>query len=81
MQLIFRGKNFGFQLNEIQERIQLFDQDPTGERQLKRTIEYGKQKVLEVDERIQELMMLKEEMNRYLEHFQEKLIELKGEVR
>src|SRR5690625_621069 len=37
--LIFRGKKFGFQLDEIKEMIQLFDRDRTGKKQLERTID------------------------------------------
>ncbi|WLR59824.1 MerR family transcriptional regulator [Guptibacillus hwajinpoensis] len=75
LELIFRGKNFGFQLDEIKEMIVLFDQDRTGERQLKRTIQYGKEKLREVDARIDELNKLREDMTWYLESFVTKLKE------
>ncbi len=75
LELIFRGKNFGFQLDEIKEMIVLFDQDRTGERQLKRTIQYGKEKLREVDARIEELNQLREDMTWYLESFEAKLKE------
>lgn len=75
LELIFRGKNFGFQLEEIKEMIQLFDHDRTGERQLKRTIEYGKEKLLEVENKIVELNELREDMKWYLESFETKLKE------
>ncbi|WP_174732834.1 MerR family transcriptional regulator [Mesobacillus harenae] len=70
LKLIMRGKRFGFQLNEIKEMVLLFDQDPTGQKQLVRTLGYGKEKILEINERIEELQELKiemEEMMRRLE--------------
>ncbi|WP_239984550.1 MerR family transcriptional regulator [Lentibacillus sediminis] len=74
LQLIFRGKKYGFNLEEIREMIQLFDQDPTGKRQLEKTIEYGQEKVEEVTQRIDELVLIRTEMERLLDDFQEQLI-------
>lgn len=74
--LIFRGKKFGFQLDEIKEMIQLFDRDRTGKKQLERTIEYGKEKIGEVNERIEELIMIRSEMEQLLENFNRKLNDL-----
>ncbi|MBU5267082.1 MerR family transcriptional regulator [Virgibacillus proomii] len=78
LQLIFRGKKFGFSLEEIREMIRLFDEDPTGKQQLKRTIEYGYRKVEEVAERINELEEVRAEMEKYIITFQKKLAELEG---
>jgi DNA-binding transcriptional MerR regulator len=52
LKLILRGKRFGFSLEEIHEMISLFDQDRTGRKQLEKTIEYGKQKIKEVQTRL-----------------------------
>lgn len=76
LQLVFRGKKFGFSLVEIKEMIRLFDQDPTGKQQLKKTIEYGYLKLGEVAVRIKELEEVRKEMERYILSFQEKLVEL-----
>lgn len=76
LQLIFRGKRYGFQLDEIHEMIQLFDRDRTGQKQLQRTIEYGKGKVEEVTKRIEELEQIRTEMEGLLYDFQKKLNEL-----
>lgn len=79
LQLVFRGKKYGFSLDEIREMIQLFDQDPSGRQQLKRTIEYGKEKVEEVSSRIDDLMQIRTEMDQYIADFQKKLTELECE--
>ncbi|MCG1023805.1 MerR family transcriptional regulator [Sutcliffiella horikoshii] len=73
LKLIIRGKRYGFQLDEIKEMVTLFDKDRTGTRQLEKTIEYGTQKIAEVEERIQELTELKEEMKELHTDFQKRL--------
>jgi DNA-binding transcriptional MerR regulator len=78
LKLILRGKRFGFSLEEIHEMISLFEQDRTGRKQLERTIEYGRQKIKKVNERIDDLMQLKEEMEAMLVDFEKRLRELEG---
>ncbi|GAB3805816.1 MerR family transcriptional regulator [Virgibacillus kimchii] len=73
LRLIFRGKKYGFSLDEIREMIELFDVDPSGKKQLLRTIEYGREKVEEVTERIDELVTIRSEMEKMLEDFEERL--------
>lgn len=70
LQLIFRGKKYGFQLDEIREMLELFQIDRTGKKQLKRTIEYGEEKIMEVNERIAELEEIRGEMEQLLVMFQ-----------
>ncbi|WP_394218469.1 MerR family transcriptional regulator [Halobacillus trueperi] len=77
--LVFRGKKYGFQLDEIKEMIHLFDQDPSGVRQLERTLAYGRGKMQEVDDRIRELEQLKAEMGQWLDKFEEELKERRGD--
>jgi len=60
--LIQRGKHLGFNLQEIKEMINLFTIDRTGEKQLKKTIEYGNQKIEELEQKINELTLLKKEI-------------------
>ncbi|WP_099159808.1 MerR family transcriptional regulator [Virgibacillus ndiopensis] len=79
LQLVFRGKKYGFSLEEIREMIQLFDQDPSGKQQLIKTIEYGQGKIKEVSKRIDDLVMLRTEMERLIVDFQTKLNELERE--
>ncbi|CDO03360.1 mercuric resistance operon regulatory protein [Oceanobacillus picturae] len=76
LQLVFRGKKYGFSLDEIRDMIQLFDQDPSGRQQLERTIQYGKEKIEEVSSRIEDLVQIRSEMEQYIVDFQEKLSEL-----
>lgn len=45
LQLILRGKKFGFSLEEIKKMIILFDEDRSGKKQLEKTIEYGTKKL------------------------------------
>lgn len=79
LKLIFRGKKYGFQLEEIREMIQLFDLDRSGKKQLQRTIEYGADKIEEVTNRIDELIQIRSEMESLLKEFQAKLNELERE--
>lgn len=73
LKLIVRGKRYGFTLEEIKEMIQLFDKDQTGNKQLERTIDYGKDKLKEVNDRIEELMEIKREMEALLVDFTNRL--------
>ena len=76
LQLIFRGKKYGFALDEIKDMILRFDEDPTGREQVKKTIEYGERKVQEVTQSIEELMSLKNEMEKFLGEFKKMLADL-----
>ena len=75
LKLVFRGKRFGFSLDEIKEMVLLFDEDRTGEKQLKVTIQYGEEKLAEVNERICELVEIREEIERLLTEFKGRLSE------
>lgn len=78
LKLIFRGKKYGFSLEEIKEMVLLFDKDRTGIKQLERTVAYGKQKISEIDEKIRELQEIRDELETLYLNFTEKLINLKG---
>ncbi|RSD26763.1 MerR family transcriptional regulator [Mesobacillus subterraneus] len=73
LKLVLRGKRFGFSLEEIKEMVLLFDEDRTGEKQLKVTIQYGEEKLAEVNERIAELVEIKEEIERLMTEFKGRL--------
>lgn len=77
LKLIFRGKKYGFTLEQIKEMVLLFDLDRTGIQQLERTVEYGEQKMKEIDEKIAELTQMKKELAELHEVFCEKLAKLK----
>ncbi|MGE7998603.1 MerR family transcriptional regulator [Lysinibacillus sp. NPDC093190] len=80
LKLIFRGKRYGFSLEEIKEMVLLFDFDRTGIQQLERTVEYGEQKIQEIDSKIAELAQMKSELLQLQGIFTEKLATLKGEM-
>ncbi len=71
LRLISRGKKYGFQLDEIKEMIQLFDQDPSGIKQLESVIQRAQRKMDEVEARIEELQLLKTEMKSWIFNFNE----------
>lgn len=73
MKLIVRGKRYGFTLDEIKEMILLFDKDRTGMKQLERTIEFGNEKIKQIEEKIEELHEMKREMSSLQKEFIEKL--------
>ena len=79
LKLIARGKRYGFSLEEIKEMILLFNKDRSGKKQLERTIQYGKQRIVDIDERIEELRQIKSEMEHLLTEFTEKLNSLEEE--
>jgi len=79
LKLVARGKRYGFSLEEIKEMILLFDKDRTGKKQLERTIQYGKQRIADIDERMEELLQIKSEMKKILTEFTEKLNSLEEE--
>lgn len=76
IKLIVRGKKYGFSLEEIKEMILLFDLDRTGIKQMHRTIEYGEQKIAEIDDKIRELYEIREEMNSIATLFRQKIAQL-----
>jgi DNA-binding transcriptional MerR regulator len=80
IKLIIRGKKYGFTLGEIKEMVLLFDLDRTGIQQLERTVEYGSQKMQEIDGKIAELTQMKSELQQLHSMFSEKLAKLKGEM-
>src|SRR5690625_1428736 len=80
IKLIERGKRYHFNLHEIKEMILLFDVDRSGIKQLERTIEYGQEKVKEINERIAELEQIKREILLLEQQFKEKLVKLKSEM-
>lgn len=79
LKLIFRGKKYGFSLEEIKEMVLLFDKDRTGRKQLERTMEYGRKRIGEIDAMMQELQEMKGEMLGLMEQFNEKLEKTKGD--
>lgn len=71
--LILRGKRLGFSLAEIKEMLDLYDIDRTEGLQLERAIAYGEKRLQELDEKILELTLLKEELLDYHHQFKKLL--------
>ncbi|MFB4165435.1 MerR family DNA-binding transcriptional regulator [Alteribacillus sp. JSM 102045] len=80
LKLILRGKRFGFSLIEIEEMIELFDADRSGKKQLKRTIEYGDRKLQEINEKIDDMIALRDELNDLHHDFKQRLDRLEKET-
>jgi len=79
IKLIERGKSYNFNLDEIKEMILLFDIDRSGKAQLKRTIEYGKEKKREINERMKELQEIKKEITELERLFTQRIKEIEKE--
>ncbi|PSL50416.1 DNA-binding transcriptional MerR regulator [Salsuginibacillus halophilus] len=73
LQLILRGKRFGFSLEEIEEMITLFDEDRSGKKQLEVTVAYGEEKIQALNERIEDMEALRNEMQELHKDFQKRL--------
>ena len=73
---ILRGKRFGFSLEEISKILKLTDTDTDHVQQIKTTLKYGEKKLQEIDERIQELKILKTDMLALKEKLLSRLNEL-----
>ncbi|MCB8817190.1 MerR family transcriptional regulator [Desulfosporosinus shakirovi] len=71
LKLILRGKRLGFSLSEIKEMINLYDIDRTEGLQLERAVAYGEKRLQELEEKIQELTLLKAELLDYHQQFTE----------
>jgi len=61
LKLILRGKRLGFGLEEIREMIEMYDVAGEPE-QIRLTLKYGEKKLREIEEKIRELELLKEDI-------------------
>lgn len=61
LKLILRGKRLGFSLEEIKEMIEIYDTAGEPE-QIRLALKYGEKKLKEIDEKINELQLLKEDL-------------------
>jgi len=62
LKLILRGKRLGYSLDEIAEMIGMAEFDMDEIEQLKKSLAYGDKKLREVDERMEELQVLKQDL-------------------
>ena len=77
LKLILRGKRLGYSLEEISEMIGLANFNMEEEKQLEKSYTYGKRKLLEIDERMQELQILKEDLLAIQQKISKRMEELK----
>ncbi|MCD6586258.1 MAG: MerR family transcriptional regulator [Desulfobacteraceae bacterium] len=77
LKLILRGKRLGYSLEEISEMIGLANFNMEEEEQLKKTFAYGKKKLVEMNERMQELQILKEDLLAIQQKIANRMEELK----
>lgn len=77
LKLIMRGKRLGYSLDEIAEMIGLADFDKDEVDQLKTSLAYGERKLKEINERMEELIILKQD----LLAIQQKIINRLDEIR
>lgn len=76
LKLILRGKRFGYSLEEIAEIIGMTDIDIDEEEQIKKTLKFGKKRLDELRERINELTMLEQDLATFQERIQKRLDDL-----
>lgn len=69
LKLILRGKKLGFSLQEIKEMVELYESNPEGTEEKQRIINFANRKIGELEEQIQQLKILKEEIEVHKERF------------
>jgi DNA-binding transcriptional MerR regulator len=77
LKLILRGKRFGYSLEEISEIIGMTEVDFDIEDQIKKTLKFGKKRLDEIRERINELTLLEQDLLTFQEKIKSRLDELK----
>jgi len=73
---ILRGKRFGYSLDEISRMLGMTDTHVDAVQQIQTTLVYGERKLLEIEDRIQELIAMKKEMLSLKEKLLQRLKEL-----
>ncbi len=77
LRLILRGKRLGYSLDEIAEMIGMADFDMDEVQQLNKSLQYGKLKLREINSRMEELQILKQELLSVQEKILKRLEDLK----
>lgn len=62
LKLILRGKRLGYSLDEIAEMIGMGNFDTDEDKQLKKAYTYGRKKLKEIESRMEELDILKQDL-------------------
>ena len=76
LKLILRGKYFGLSLDEIASVIGMADVDVSEVDQIRKSLNYGKQKLIEIQKRKQELSLLENEIIEMRKKLQSRLNEI-----
>lgn len=62
LKLILRGKRFGFSMNEIMEMIGMSNVDTNEIQQIERSLRFGDEKLRDIHERKNELVLLEQDL-------------------
>lgn len=62
LRLILRGKRFGYSLEQIREMIGYWNTEPEESQQIRKSLNYGDQKLAEIKTRIKELQQLENDL-------------------
>jgi len=62
LRLILRGKRFGYSLEQIREMIGYWNAEPEESQQIRKSLNYGDQKLAEIRTRIKELQELENDL-------------------
>lgn len=76
LKLILRGKRFGYSLDEISEMMGMNDIDMNEADQIKKALEYGDRKLLEIQTRMEELTLLEQDIRSVIEKLIVRLAEI-----
>jgi len=76
LKLILRGKRFGYSLDEISEMMGMNDIDMNEADQIKKALEFGERKLLEIQTRVEELNLLKQDIHSVKEKLINRLAEI-----
>lgn len=77
LRLILRGKRFGYSLDEISGIIGMTDIDFDEIEQITKTIQIGKKRVAEIRDRINELILLEQDLLTFQKKIEDRLVTLK----
>ena len=79
LKLILRGKRLGYSLEEISEMIGLANINMDEEEQLKKSLAFGKKRLKEINQRMEELQIVKEDLLAIKQKIVTRLEELREE--
>ena len=78
LKLILRGKRFGYSLDEISEMMGMNDIDMNEADQIKKALEFGERKLLEIQTHVEELNLLEQDIRSVKEKLIERLADIEG---